>query len=108
MAHIFNGDKADNSTWKLDFSEISKRRFGRKYWEITSYDPNGRNLDFFNPVNYSGNVMVLFEDYGAGIIERFLLEHRVNLRMRTFVVFEVPKFAKNINIGTSMVSSAIW
>ena len=89
MVHIFSGDIGDNSTWKFDFSEISKRRFGRKYWEITSYDPDGRNLDFFNPVNYSGNVMVLFEDYGAGIMERFLLEHRVNLKMRTFVVFEV-------------------
>ena len=91
MAHIFIGDLADNSTWKFDFSEISKRRFGRKYWEITSYDPDGRNIDFFNPVNYSGNVMVLFEDYGPGIVERILLEHRVNLKMKTFFVFEVTK-----------------
>ena len=91
MAHLFRGDVADNSTWKFDFSDISKRRFGRKYSEITSYDPDARNLDFFNPINYRGNVMVLFEDYGAGIVERFLLEHRANLQLRTFVVFEVRK-----------------
>ncbi len=91
MTHLFKGDLADNLTWNFDFSEISKRRFGRKYSEITSYDPEGRNLDFFNPVNYSDNVMVLFEDYGAGIVERLLLEHRVGLRMRGYVAFEVRK-----------------
>ena len=91
MAHIFGGDVADNSTWKFDFSAISKRRFGRKYSEMTSYDPDGRNMDFFNPVNYSGNDMLLFEDYGAGIVERFLLEHRANPLHSTFVVFEVYK-----------------
>jgi hypothetical protein len=48
-------------------------------------------MDFFNPVNYSGNVMVLFEDYGSGIVERLLLEHRVNLKSRGYVVFEVRK-----------------
>jgi hypothetical protein len=89
MEHIFGGDVADNSTWKFDFSAIPKRRFGRKYSEIASYDPDGRNLDFFNPVNYSGNDMLLFEDYGAGIVERFLLETRVNKRHRTLVTFEV-------------------
>lgn len=46
-------------------------------------------MDFFNPVNYSGDVMVVFEDYGAGIFERFLLEHRVSLKMRGIVSFEV-------------------
>ena len=37
----------------------------------------GRNLDFFNPVMYDGNSMVFFEDYGTGIVERFLLLYRV-------------------------------
>ena len=84
FSYIFDGDLADNSTWKFDFSEISQRRFGRKYSEITSFDPEGRNGDFFNPVNYSGQDMVLYEDYGSGIVKRILLEpHNV------FITFEV-------------------
>ena len=67
---------SDNTTWELDFSGISKRRFGRNYQEITSADPEGRNADFFNPIMVSGRSMIIFEDYGPGILERVLLHCR--------------------------------
>ena len=70
--HIFCGDLANKSTWEFKFGQISKRRFGQKYSELTSYDPGALNLDFFNPIGFDGNSMIMFEDYGAGVIHRVL------------------------------------
>ena len=73
FSHIFKGNVANNLTWELDYSDISKRRFGRSFVEQTSYDPEGRNGDFFNPVQVGNGGLILFEDYGPGVLERFLV-----------------------------------
>ena len=70
--HIFCGDLANKSTWEFKFGQISKRRFGQKYFELTGYDPGASNLDFFSPIGFDGNSMIMFEDYGAGVIHRVL------------------------------------
>lgn len=79
LSYFFKGSLSNNLTWEFDFSEISKRRFGRSYIEQTSYDPLARNVDFFNPVEAGRDGIVLFEDYGPGIFERFLVFHRTDL-----------------------------
>ena len=90
LAHIFKGDLSNNLTWEFDFGEISKRRFGRTYIEQTSFDPNGRNIDFFNPVEIGRGGVVLFEDHGTGIFERLLIFHRTNYTLNMdYVTFEV-------------------
>jgi hypothetical protein len=95
LVHIFKGNLANNLTWELDFSEISKRRFDRSYLEQTSYDPEGRNGDFFNPVRVGNGGLILFEEYGPGIFERLLVCLRLNpgerpvKRLMYNVTFEV-------------------
>ena len=80
----------NDSTWEFDFSGISKRRFGRSYVEQTSFDPNARNGDFFNPIEFSKGGIVLFEDQGPGIFQRLLWFHRINYENNMdYVVFEV-------------------
>ena len=76
--YIFKGDLSNNLTWEFDFSEISKRRFGRSYIEQTSYEPHGRNMDFFNPVKLDSGGLVIFEDYGPGVFTRLLWQHSMN------------------------------
>ena len=39
---------------------------------MTTYDPSATNRDFFNPIGFDGNSMIMFEDYGAGVIHRVL------------------------------------
>jgi hypothetical protein len=92
-SEIFKGDLSDNTTWELDFSSISKRRFGRNYQEVTSADPEGRNIDMFNPITVSGRSMTVFEDYGPGIVERFML-HCDNPMHHTiaYVIIEVQMY----------------
>ena len=93
-------------TWEFDFSEISKRRFGRSYIEQTSFDANGRNGDFFNPVGVLKKGLVLFEDFGPGIFERLLCFHRSTDYNRKYdmdyVTFEVVYFT--IILPTAYIS----
>jgi hypothetical protein len=91
--HIFKGDLSNNLTWEFDFGEISKRRFGRSYIEQTSYDPNARSGDFYNPVGIDRGGLVLFEDHGAGIFQRLLWFHRTDYESdMDYVTFEVGHF----------------
>ena len=80
LVHIFKGDLSNNDTWEFDFSEVSKRRFGRTFIEQTSYDPEARNTDFYNPVRFDNDGFVLFEDFGPGICQKIAFAHRLNRR----------------------------
>ncbi|CAB3995755.1 Hypothetical predicted protein, partial [Paramuricea clavata] len=88
LAHIFKGDLSNKDTWEFDFSEVSRRKFGRRYIEQTSFDPQARNADMFNPVRVAEDGLVLFEDFGPGICERVLILHRLDLKNMDYVTFE--------------------
>jgi hypothetical protein len=99
---------SNNLTWEFDFGEISKRRFGRRYIEQTSFDANARNGDFFNPVEIGRGGMVLYEDHGPGIFERLLFSHTKSYETdMDYVTFEVAyKFNYFYYIHEKI--SAIW
>ena len=78
--------------WEFTFGQISKRRFGQKYSELTTYDPGAANCDFFNPIGFDGNSIIMFEDYGAGVIHRVLFfpsRYSLNLSTEIYVLMAV-------------------
>ncbi|XP_046861706.1 uncharacterized protein LOC124454992 [Xenia sp. Carnegie-2017] len=90
LSHIFKGDLFDNRSWEFDLSGLSARRFGQSYVEQTSFDANGRNTDFYNPVGFYKDGLLLFEDNGPGIFHRLLWFHRADLKINMdYVSFEV-------------------
>ncbi|XP_046863103.1 uncharacterized protein LOC124456808 [Xenia sp. Carnegie-2017] len=84
---IFKGDIKNKSTWQFDFSGLPQRKFGQSYIEQTSFNPVGENWDFYNPIGFVKGGLILLEDYGTGVFQRFAMLHK--LEKNDHVFFEV-------------------
>ncbi|XP_046862948.1 uncharacterized protein LOC124456576 isoform X1 [Xenia sp. Carnegie-2017] len=84
---IFDGDLSSNLTWRFDFSYLTQRKFCYSYKEMTSFNPNGKNGDFSNAVEFAKGGLVLFEDYGSGVFQRLAMIHK--LEKNDHVFFEI-------------------
>ena len=68
---------------------------------MTSFNPNGKNGDFFNAVGFAKGGLVLFEDYGSGVFQRLAMIHK--LEKNDHVFFEVR--IKNLPIKLANTST---
>ncbi|XP_046863693.1 uncharacterized protein LOC124457498 isoform X2 [Xenia sp. Carnegie-2017] len=106
FGYIFKGNSGDQSTWEFNFSDLTKRKLGRSYVEMTSFRPNAVNGDFYNPIRFDKGGLVLFEDYGAGVFHRLALLHTHQALNQSEKVDEVSfESTSNLSFHTKTVGN---